>query len=266
MNKHCKPLLALAGLLVAASASAQVTFYEGEGFRGRTFSADRPVGDFERSGFNDRASSLIVDAGRWEVCDDTKFRGHCVVVRAGSYDSLRSMGMTGRISSVRPASPGRVDVVPPPPVPVSYEYRRRPSEPLFEVPLTSVRAVMGPPEQRCWTESRQVVTPTRSGPNLPGAVVGGLLGGILGHQVGGGVGKGVATTVGALGGGALGANVGRNGSEVSTQDVRRCDGAVSGPPRYWDVTYSFQGVVHRTQLSVPPGPTILVNADGVPRQ
>ncbi|MEO8499810.1 MAG: beta/gamma crystallin-related protein [Vicinamibacteria bacterium] len=31
--------------------------------------------DFQRTGFNDRASSVIVDRGLWEVCDGAGFRG-----------------------------------------------------------------------------------------------------------------------------------------------------------------------------------------------
>jgi len=41
--------------------------------------------------------------------------------------------------------------------------------------VTSVRAILGPPEQRCWTE-REQVTQERSGVNVPGAVVGALIG------------------------------------------------------------------------------------------
>jgi uncharacterized protein YcfJ len=34
---------------------------------------------------------------------------------------------------------------------------------------------------------------------------------------------------------------------------------------YWDVTYNFAGYEHRVQLTTPPGPTIVVNAQGEPR-
>jgi hypothetical protein len=107
MKTTARHLVGLAALVVAAHASAQITFYEREGFRGRTFATDKEVRNFERVGFNDRASSVVIDRGRWEVCEDARFRGQCVVLRRGSYDSLRAMGLNNSISSVRPVSRGR---------------------------------------------------------------------------------------------------------------------------------------------------------------
>jgi uncharacterized protein YcfJ len=34
---------------------------------------------------------------------------------------------------------------------------------------------------------------------------------------------------------------------------------------YWDVTYNFRGALHRVQMSAPPGPTLTVDENGVPR-
>jgi hypothetical protein len=93
-----RPLVAAAALLGAGQAFAQVTFYEHEGFRGRVFAADRPIANFAAYGFNDRASSVVVDRGRWEVCEDAGFRGRCVVLRRGSYESMRRLGLENRIS------------------------------------------------------------------------------------------------------------------------------------------------------------------------
>ena len=42
-------------------------------------------------GFNDRASSVIVERGQWQVCDDIGFRGYCIVLRPGQYPSLAAM-------------------------------------------------------------------------------------------------------------------------------------------------------------------------------
>jgi uncharacterized protein YcfJ len=267
MIKTTRHLVGLFALVVAAHASAQVTFYEGENFRGRTFSTDKQVRNFERWGFNDRASSVVVDRGRWEVCEDARFEGQCVVLRRGSYDSLRSMGLNNRVSSVRPVHNRRqvANEAPAPLASPNYDYRRRPNERLREVPVTSVRAVMGPPEQRCWADDRQVGQAERRELNVPGAVIGGVLGGILGHQVGGGSGKTAATIAGALGGGALGANVDRIRDRVSGQDIRRCENVGNQTPQYWDVTYVYQGREHHAQMNTPPGRTILVNPNGEPR-
>ena len=254
-----------AALLLAAHASAQVTLYEWEGLRGQVFTADRPISDLERYGFNDRASSLVVERGEWEVCEHNNYQGQCRIVRPGQYPSLAAMGMNNRISSFR-----RVDgkpayaYAPPPPVPPPYPYYMQHGETLYTANVVAVRAVLGPPEQRCWVEQQQVVT--NSGPNVPGAIIGGVLGGVLGHQIGNGRGNDVATAVGAVGGAAIGANVNHGGSQVATQNVQKCAAVPgSGQPQYWDVTYVFRGVQHRTQLSFAPGATITVNGNGVPR-
>ncbi len=184
MDRKLKYALGIASLALSAQAMAQVTFYEGVGFRGQAFTTDRPVSNFQRSGFNDRASSVVVDNGRWEVCEDVAFRGRCVVLRPGSYESLSGMGMNKRISSVRPAANyGRQDVdAPAPMAEPNYEYRRRPQERVFDAAVTSVHAVVGPPNERCWVERERVDTP-RANANVGGAIVGALIGGILGHQV-----------------------------------------------------------------------------------
>jgi uncharacterized protein YcfJ len=256
---------ALAALAFAGQAAAQVTFYEQEGFRGRTFTTDRAVQNFDRTGFNDRASSMIIDRGRWEICEDARFSGRCIVLRRGQYPSLGAMGMSNRVSSVRPA--GRNDQyseAPPPPPAPAYDYYPRYGERLFTANVTSVHAVVGPPEQRCWVEREQVGRD--NGPNVPAAVIGGILGGVLGHQIGGGRGRDLATAGGAVGGAVLGSNVGRGGGGAYSQDVQRCTN-VSGPgrPEYWDVTYEFRGREHRVQMTSPPGRTIPVNNDGEPR-
>jgi uncharacterized protein YcfJ len=150
--------------------------------------------------------------------------------------------------------------------PTIAEYRRRDNERLYEAKVTYVRAVVGPPQQRCWVEPA-VVDRSASGVNVPGAIVGGVVGGIIGHQIGGGRGQDIATGVGVLGGAAVGANVGSaSDGLVYSQDVQRCEYVpTSGPPDYWDVTYVFAGREHRAQMTAPPGAIILVNAQGEPR-
>ena len=155
----------------------------------------------------------------------------------------------------------------PTPVPAAYDYRRRGNERLYEANVTSVRAVVGTPEQRCWVE-REQVSQDHGSTNIPGAIAGAVIGGILGHQVGGGRGKDIATAGGAVAGAAVGANIGRGGSsnQSRSQDVQRCDGAPSqARPDYWDVTYDFRGQEHRVQMSASPGPTVIVNEQGEPR-
>jgi uncharacterized protein YcfJ len=267
MKPHLKNTLALALIGLSTVASAQITFYENESFLGSTFSTDKPVENFARHGFNDRASSVIVERGRWEVCEDARQSGHCVVLLPGNYDTLQSMGMNNRISSVSPADANTDNDIAPPSNVSAYEYRRRPGERLQRVPVTSVRAVVGAPTERCWVERQQVPgATTQGGPNVGGAIAGALLGGILGHQVGGGVGKDIATVGGAAAGGYIGSKVGRNTTAPSTErDVKRCETTPSTTPTYWDVTYKYRGRDHRVQMSKEPGRTISVNRNGEPR-
>ena len=260
--KTLRILLGASAVLLSTQVLAQVTFYEGEDFHGRAFTTNRQQEDFRRFGFNDRASSVVVDNGRWEVCEDADYEGKCVVLREGSYDSLKRMGLNNRISSVRRVGRGgREDFYAPEPLPQpTYEYRRRPNERVYEARVTSVHAVMGRPEQRCWVERESV---DRGGRSVAGGIIGGVIGGVLGHQIGKGTGQDIATAGGAVAGAAIGSSAGRQSVD---RDVRRCETTQSGPPDYWDVTYEYRNVEHHVQMSQPPGDTILVNRRGEPRQ
>ncbi len=259
-NSALKWALAAAGLVAATQAMADITFFENNNFSGRSFATDRDVGNFQRVGFNDRASSVTVNAGRWEVCEDANFGGHCAVLRPGNYASLRDMGLNDRISSVHLVAPQPRGVA-------YYDGRPRGGERLFEANVLAVHAVVGPPEQRCWVERENVVQ-DGGGNRTGGAIAGALIGGILGHQIGGGSGRDLATVGGAVAGGVVGSNIaGNQGDRVVTQDVQRCRSVPSqARPDYWDVTYTFRGVDHHVQLTSPPGPTVTVNGDGEPRE
>ena len=64
MNIIMRTSLAAAGMAVATLATAQVTFYEREGFEGRSFTTTKQIGALDRYGFNDRASSVVVTGNR----------------------------------------------------------------------------------------------------------------------------------------------------------------------------------------------------------
>jgi uncharacterized protein YcfJ len=269
MNKSFQTALGFAALALCMQASAQITFYESDGFRGRVFSTSKPVDNFTRAGFNDRASSVIVEQGLWQVCDDANYSGRCVVLQQGAYDSLSRLGLNDRVSSVRRVPTHRTDDgdMAEPVSQAAYEYRRRPNERVYSANVTSVRAVVGPPNERCWIERQQVSEPSRDKPNVGRGIAGALIGGILGHQVGGGSGKDLATIGGAVAGGAIGANMGRDRSATTSErDVRRCETTASSTPEFWDVSYEFRGTTHRVQMNTEPGRTIAVNRNGEPRQ
>jgi uncharacterized protein YcfJ len=262
MKKSFATMTFVASLGVCTQAVAQINFYEHDGYRGRLFAVNDAVSNFAYAGFNDRASSVIVDRGVWEVCDDANYRGRCVVLRRGNYDSLNRLGMNDKISSVRRINGNNdYDHYPEPSPLPAYDYRRRPSEETREVEITSSRAVMGAPNERCWTEHDY--RSSSNGRNTGGAIVGALIGGILAHQVGRGRGNDAATAVGALAGASIGSN--SNGGGDYGRDYERCRTVDNGRPAYWDVTYDFRGREYRAQLSYPPGRYITVNGNGEPR-
>ncbi|MBP6405210.1 MAG: glycine zipper 2TM domain-containing protein [Ramlibacter sp.] len=274
MNKSFKTAAALAVLAWAGQASAQITFYEREGFQGRSFVADQAVPNFQNHGFNDQASSVMVGRDQWLVCEDVAFGGRCATLREGRYPSLQAMGLNNRVSSVRRAG-GEPDMAPQ--ARRRYDegdmpgdgrdYGRRRNERLYQARVLSARAVVGPPEQRCWVAREQVVQ--ERGDNRVGAgLAGAVIGGILGHQLGGGTGKDLATVGGAVAGASIGANMGSDGGgrSVGYRNVQRCENMQSSArPAYWEVTYRYRGQEHQVQMSSQPGNTVSVNRDGEPR-
>ncbi|MBW6494797.1 MAG: glycine zipper 2TM domain-containing protein [Burkholderiaceae bacterium] len=247
---------------------AQITFFERRGFDGRSFTSMGEVRNFRRFGFNDVASSAEVIGERWEVCEEVRFRGRCVVLRPGRYPSLAAIGLNNSVSSTRPVGTDiRIEERRYAPAPVAApDFRRRDEERIYQVPVSSVRAVVQEQERRCWIEREQVAVERNN--TAPGAIAGAVIGGILGHQIGRGTGKDLATVGGALAGAAVGANLGRDssGTQVQTQDVERCTSAPrSARPDYWEVTYVFRGQEHHVQMTTPPGETIDVNERGEPR-
>jgi len=103
MNSMLRTLLIAAGVAIAGQAAAEVTFFTQDGFQGRNFTANQTIPNLDRTGFNDRISSVIVRSGAWEVCTDAGFAGRCVVLRPGRYPNLAAAGIEDSISSIRPA-------------------------------------------------------------------------------------------------------------------------------------------------------------------
>lgn len=76
-----------------------VMLFEGPRFEGAQVALSRDAHALSDVGFNDRAASLIIRAGRWEFCNDADFRGQCVTYGPGRYPFLDQMNH--RISSMR---------------------------------------------------------------------------------------------------------------------------------------------------------------------
>jgi hypothetical protein len=76
-----------------------VLLFPEAGMRGEPLALDRNAEDLVRYNFNDRASSIVVNEGQWEVCSDSNFHGRCEVIGPGEYGRLNSM--ENQISSLR---------------------------------------------------------------------------------------------------------------------------------------------------------------------
>ena len=95
-------MLAAAALFGAAAAPAQeITLFQNQNFSGPQFSASNSIQNLDYTGFNDRASSVIIRGGSWQLCADAFFRGQCVTLNPGQYPSLAAMGLNNSVSSIR---------------------------------------------------------------------------------------------------------------------------------------------------------------------
>ncbi|HEX5130520.1 MAG TPA: beta/gamma crystallin-related protein [Usitatibacter sp.] len=99
-----KRFLPVAALLIATSASAQepqgqAIVFERADFQGRSLTLRDDTGNLALMGFNDRAASLYVLDGTWELCTDAWFRGSCRIYGPGQYRNLG--GQARRVSSGR---------------------------------------------------------------------------------------------------------------------------------------------------------------------
>lgn len=77
-------------LLGQAATAGELQLFSREDFRGqRVVIADGAANNFVDFGFNDRASSLVVRSGTWELCEHRDFQGQCAVFERGEYPDLR---------------------------------------------------------------------------------------------------------------------------------------------------------------------------------
>jgi hypothetical protein len=121
MNSIGKHLFFAAALTMATQAIAQqITFFGREAYQGNSITTDRGIGNLQRSGLNERASSAVV-SGSWEVCNGPDFTGQCFVLAPGEYPSLRDVGLTEGASSARMADGNTVMLDPRGPQIVFYD-------------------------------------------------------------------------------------------------------------------------------------------------
>ncbi|MBL8517481.1 MAG: beta/gamma crystallin family protein [Betaproteobacteria bacterium] len=83
-----------------SGSRGSVTLYEYGEFIGRSYTITGTVNNLDPTGFNDKASSVVIERGTWEFCTDAHFRGTCRTVGPGRYGSIPPE-MDSKISSVR---------------------------------------------------------------------------------------------------------------------------------------------------------------------
>src|SRR5215217_6490051 len=79
-------------------AKGVITLFTQPGYAGRNATIDRPAATLGAWQMADKARSLQVRSGRWQLCSEPNFRGRCVTVDRNQ----RSLGLDGQISSVQP--------------------------------------------------------------------------------------------------------------------------------------------------------------------
>ncbi|MEZ5998519.1 MAG: beta/gamma crystallin-related protein [Hyphomonas sp.] len=80
---------------------AALILYRGENFTGEAREIYDPIYALPDLAFNDRARSVAVLAGQWEICEHSDFTGRCVFLRYDVPD-LSWYGLSRQASSVRP--------------------------------------------------------------------------------------------------------------------------------------------------------------------
>ncbi|QJE73816.1 beta/gamma crystallin family protein [Aerophototrophica crusticola] len=101
-----KPTIAILGLTLAAwagpAAAGSVTLFSEGHFRGERLTIDGDISNLSKlPPWNDRARSLVVNSGVWEVCKHKKYKD-CVQLRRGArVADLGQIGYFGQISSLR---------------------------------------------------------------------------------------------------------------------------------------------------------------------
>ncbi len=101
-RQSCRLALTFALALLAPNLYAgEIVLYEGEDFQGNAVAFRDTVPNLDGTGFNDRAASISVRDGTWEVCFDAYFQGACMQLQPGDYPRL-DPPFYRSISSVRP--------------------------------------------------------------------------------------------------------------------------------------------------------------------
>jgi hypothetical protein len=69
---------------------AEITLYTRANFGGPAIKLHESEPDLDKLGFNDRTSSVVVQSGRWQVCEHKQYKGRCKVLEKASTPSSRT--------------------------------------------------------------------------------------------------------------------------------------------------------------------------------
>jgi hypothetical protein len=90
---------AILATLTHAAFAGDITLYSDSDFRGQSVTLDSDTPSLSDVDFNDRASSILVTTGTWQVCEHADFSGRCEEFGPGEYRELS--GFNDVASSVR---------------------------------------------------------------------------------------------------------------------------------------------------------------------
>jgi hypothetical protein len=76
----------------------RLVLFDNRGFGGQSRTVERDASIL--SGFGNRAESLRVFGGMWDICDRPNFEGRCITV-SGDMQDLSPIGFSNQIQSVR---------------------------------------------------------------------------------------------------------------------------------------------------------------------
>ena len=83
MTRRVPMIAAVVASAALTVQAGELTLYENAGFHGRNVTLRAYTQNVGEVGFNDRASSLVMLSGRWEVCTEAGFRGYCTTLAPG---------------------------------------------------------------------------------------------------------------------------------------------------------------------------------------
>ncbi|MGH6933322.1 MAG: CVNH domain-containing protein [Dongiaceae bacterium] len=96
-----------AGALTPSGAkAADIELYSNSSFAGDVVGFIGDVPDLNAYGFSNRASSIRVRRGAWQVCSEANYRGNCLIVERDVMN-MSSLGLNDTITSVRRSTGAR---------------------------------------------------------------------------------------------------------------------------------------------------------------